>query len=152
MFMTPINSKLVYLCTNFILMYFQNRLMISLQNDLTFITITQGIVAITTKPETEKYSLIKQFEQLGQYYGMPSMIISNTLIQLSNLEKTQTITNLNLQLVCLLFGILFIKLVWWYPINLHFFVTSFFLRGMVISGLIGLSTISLHNYLNIYID
>ena len=56
----------LYLCTNSILMYFLNRLMISLQSDLIFMTITQGIKVITTKPETERYSLIKQFEQLGQ--------------------------------------------------------------------------------------
>ena len=43
--------------------------MISLQNDPTFITITQGIIVITTKPEIEKYSLIKQFEQPGPIWN-----------------------------------------------------------------------------------
>ena len=63
-------------------------LMIFLQNDLTFATITQGIKVITTKPEIEKHSLIKQFEQPGLYYGMPLMIILKTLIKLNkNIEK-----------------------------------------------------------------
>ena len=54
-------------------------------NDLTFITITQGIIVITTKSETERYSLIKQFKQMGQYHGMFLMNISKMLIQLNNL-------------------------------------------------------------------
>ena len=42
----------------------------SSQSDLTFITITQEIIVITTKPGTKMYLLIKQFEQSDQCRGM----------------------------------------------------------------------------------
>ena len=68
--MMLVNLKLVYLCTKFSFTYYQNRLMISLQSDLTFITFTQEIIAITTKSGTKRYLLIKQFEQPDQFCGI----------------------------------------------------------------------------------
>ena len=45
----------------------ENNLIVSLQSDLTFITITQEVAVITTKSRTRTYFLIKRFEQLDQF-------------------------------------------------------------------------------------
>ena len=60
----------------------------------------------------------------------------------------QTITALILQLVCLLVGILFVILVWWYPINLHCLFVLFFFSGEWSSlAVLAFWSFSLNNYL-----
>ena len=69
----------------FLLIYYQNRLIyIFSLSDLTFITITQEIIAITTKIGTRKYLLNKHFEQPDQFCGMLLITISKTWLQLNS--------------------------------------------------------------------
>ena len=94
--------------------------MISLQNDLAFTTITQEIIVITIKPGTQSICWSSTSNNRAKFLNALNDHLKNVnSIKQFRKKKPKKLIKLNIKLIWFLSGIL-IKLVWWYPIYMHF--------------------------------